>query len=83
MTRAMTSEATILEIPDPRTLADAVLKALKYRVGKDTIVATQHDWLTATIMVVRDRIIDHWMESTKEAYDQKEKRVYYLSASNS
>ncbi|KQV01134.1 maltodextrin phosphorylase [Mesorhizobium sp. Root102] len=81
MTRAMTSEAPQpeLENPDPKTLAAEVLKALKYRVGKDTTVATQYDWLTASIKVVRDRIVDHWMQATKEAYDQQEKRVYYLS----
>ncbi|MBB6408235.1 starch phosphorylase [Mesorhizobium sangaii] len=53
--------------------------ALKYRVGKGTSVATQHDWLTASIKVVRDRIVDHWMQATQEAYAQQEKRVYYLS----
>ncbi|UVK38197.1 glycogen/starch/alpha-glucan phosphorylase [Mesorhizobium sp. AR10] len=79
MTRAMTSEAPILENPDPKTLAEEVLKALKYRVGKGTSVATQHDWLTASIKVVRDRIVDHWMQATQEAYAQQEKRVYYLS----
>lgn len=79
MTRAMTSEAPILDTPDPKTLADEVLMSLKYRVGKDTTVATQYDWLTASIKVVRDRIVDHWMQATKEAYDQQEKRVYYLS----
>ncbi|MBZ9674757.1 glycogen/starch/alpha-glucan phosphorylase [Mesorhizobium sp. ES1-1] len=81
MTRAMTSQAPQpeLEKPDPKTLAAEVLRALKYRVGKDTTVATQYDWLTASIMVVRDRIVDHWMQATKEAYEQQEKRVYYLS----
>ncbi|MCV3210509.1 glycogen/starch/alpha-glucan phosphorylase [Mesorhizobium sp. YC-39] len=79
MTHAMTSEAPILDIPDPKTLADEVLKALKYRVGKGTSVATQYDWLTASIKVVRDRIVDHWMQATQEAYAQQEKRVYYLS----
>ncbi|CCV12520.1 glycogen/starch/alpha-glucan phosphorylase [Mesorhizobium sp. STM 4661] len=79
MTRAMTTEAPILDIPDPKTLADEVLKALKYRVGKGTTVATQYDWLTASIKVVRDRIVDHWMQATQEAYAQQEKRVYYLS----
>ena len=34
---------------------------------------------SASIKVVRDRIIDQWIKSTKEAYDRKEKRVYYLS----
>ncbi|MFD2056949.1 glycogen/starch/alpha-glucan phosphorylase [Mesorhizobium calcicola] len=81
MTRAMISEPLppLLENPDPETLAREVLMALKYRVGKDTTVATQYDWLTASIKVVRDRIVDNWMQATKEAYDQKEKRVYYLS----
>jgi starch phosphorylase len=81
MTRAMTTEAPqpALENPDPKTLAEEVLMSLKYRVGKDTTVATQYDWLTASIKVVRDRIVDHWMQATKEAYDQQEKRVYYLS----
>ncbi|WP_214473485.1 glycogen/starch/alpha-glucan phosphorylase [Mesorhizobium sp. dw_380] len=79
MTHTMTSEAPVLEIPDPKTLADEVLLALKYRVGKGTSVATQYDWLTASIKVVRDRIVDHWMQATQEAYAQQEKRVYYLS----
>ncbi|MER9171530.1 glycogen/starch/alpha-glucan phosphorylase [Mesorhizobium australicum] len=79
MTPAMTIEAPALDNPDPKTLAEEVLMSLKYRVGKDTTVATQYDWLTATIKVVRDRVVDHWMQATKEAYDQQEKRVYYLS----
>jgi len=79
MTSAMTIEAPALDIPDPKTLADEVLMSLKYRVGKDTTVATPYDWLTASIKVVRDRIVDHWIQATKETYDQQEKRVYYLS----
>ncbi|RWC72215.1 glycogen/starch/alpha-glucan phosphorylase [Mesorhizobium sp. M8A.F.Ca.ET.173.01.1.1] len=79
MTSAMTIEAPALDNPDPKTLAEEVLMSLKYRVGKDTTVATQYDWLTASIKVVRDRVVDHWMQATKEAYDQQEKRVYYLS----
>ncbi len=81
MTRVMTAEvpAPLPIDADPATLAGEVLNALKYRLGKDTTVATQYDWLTASIKVVRDRIIDHWISGTKEAYDQKEKRVYYLS----
>ncbi|TJW83550.1 MAG: glycogen phosphorylase, partial [Mesorhizobium sp.] len=79
MTPAMTIEAPILDHPDPKTLAEEVLMSLKYRLGKDTTVATPYDWLTASIKVVRDRVVDHWIQATKEAYDQKEKRVYYLS----
>lgn len=79
MKSAMTIEAPVLDNPDPKTLAEEVLMSLKYRVGKDTTVATPYDWLTASIKVVRDRIVDNWIQATKEAYDQQEKRVYYLS----
>ncbi|TGQ51291.1 glycogen/starch/alpha-glucan phosphorylase [Mesorhizobium sp. M1C.F.Ca.ET.193.01.1.1] len=79
MTSDMTIEAPALDHPDPKTLAEEVLMSLKYRLGKDTTVATPHDWLTASIKVVRDRIVDNWIQATKEAYDQQEKRVYYLS----
>ena len=55
-----------LSKPDPKTLAAEILKSLNYRVGKDAAFATQHDWLTASIKVVRDRIIDHWIEVDQE-----------------
>ena len=64
---------------NPQALAAEILQALKYRLGKDATVATDYDWLTAAIKVVRDRIVDEWISSTKEAYDQSAKRVYYLS----
>ncbi|MGE3306799.1 MAG: glycogen/starch/alpha-glucan phosphorylase [Rhizobiaceae bacterium] len=64
---------------DAKTLASEILKSLTYRVGKDATVATRHDWLAAVSKVVRDRMIERWIEGTKEAYDQGEKRVYYLS----
>ena len=64
----------------PTLLADEVLTALRYRIGKDPSVATSHDWLTAAIQVVRDRVVDRWIEATKQAYDDDAKRVYYLSA---
>jgi len=81
MASAMTTKLprTVLATSDPETLAAEILRALKYRVGKDMTVATPYDWLTAAIQVVRDRIIDQWIRSTKEAYDRREKRVYYLS----
>jgi len=63
----------------PTNLASEILTALRYRIGKDASVATQHDWLAASISVVRDRIIERWIEATKEAYDVEAKRVYYLS----
>ncbi len=78
--------ATANELPRPslhetdtETLAIDILKCLTYRGGKDATVATPYDWLTAAIKVVRDRIIERWIDSTKQAYEQRSKRVYYLS----
>ena len=68
-----------LQSNDPAELAKEVLNCLTYRIGKNTSVATRHDWLNASIQVVRDRVIERWIDSTKSAYDAKAKRVYYLS----
>lgn len=63
----------------PEILAEEIIERLTYRIGKDAKVAKPHDWLTATILVVRDRIIDKWMESTRKVYETGAKRVYYMS----
>ncbi len=70
--------------PKPRSVDTESLKAeivdkLAYGIGKDPIVAQPHDWLAATILVVRDHSIDRWMETTRGAYRTGAKRVYYLS----
>ena len=60
-------------------LKTAIVAKLTYSIGKDPVVARDHDWLAATILAVRDRVIDRWMDSTRDAYDAERKRVYYLS----
>lgn len=70
--------------PEPRAstveaLQAEILERLIYSVGKDPIVARPHDWLRATILAVRDRIMDRWMESSRETWRTSNKRVYYLS----
>ncbi|HTJ56554.1 MAG TPA: glycogen/starch/alpha-glucan phosphorylase [Devosiaceae bacterium] len=70
--------------PEPRgltadVLANAILERLTYSIGKDPIVARPYDWLNATILAVRDRIIDQWMDSSRETWRTSHKRVYYLS----
>jgi len=64
---------------DPAAIRAEILEKLAYSVGKDPIAAKRHDWLTATILALRDRIIDRWMDSTRAAYQAQAKRVYYLS----
>ncbi len=63
----------------PEELANEILEKLTYAMGKDPIVARQYDWLQATILAVRDRIIDIWMESTRTTWRNGDKRVYYFS----
>jgi glycogen phosphorylase len=60
-------------------LRDAVTAKLAYAVGKDTSDASDHDWLIATALAVRDRIVDHWLEATRRADAAQKKQVYYLS----
>ncbi len=64
---------------DPDALAGEIMEKLTYSIGKDAKVATPHDWLTATILVVRDRIIDTWMESTPHHLHEQRQAGYYLS----
>lgn len=64
---------------DPESIRAEILEKLAYSIGKDPVVAKRHDWLNASILALRDRIIDRWMESTRRAYQAKAKRVYYLS----
>jgi starch phosphorylase len=82
----MPQKPIVLDAPTPQKrarTADAlqaeILEKLTYSVGKDAIVARPHDWLRATILAVRDRIIDLWMESSRATWRTSEKRVYYLS----
>jgi glycogen phosphorylase len=69
------------ELPTTTTaeVKSRILAKLTYAIGKDPVVAKRHDWLNATILALRDSIIDRWMESTRAAYKADAKRVYYLS----
>lgn len=64
---------------DPATLKSAILDKLVYSVGKDLERATRHDWFFATALSLRDRIVDHWMQSRQAMAHGQAKRVYYLS----
>lgn len=82
----MPQKPIVLDAPKPQPRARTaeaiqaeILERLTYSVGKDPIVARPHDWLTATILAVRDRVIDQWMESSRETWRTSHKRVYYLS----
>jgi starch phosphorylase len=63
----------------PEALREAVLAKLTYSVGKDPVAASQRDWFLAVAFATRDIIVDRWMHSTRETYQDDRKRVYYLS----
>ena len=76
---SMTTTITTLHVDDAGPLADAIVDTLVHRIGKDAANARPHDWLAATILTVRNDIIERWMASTREAHAAGAKRVYYLS----
>ncbi len=57
----------------------AIIAKLTYEVGKDSESASDRDWLIATVLATRDRIVDPWMETTRKVYADGSRRVYYLS----
>ena len=63
----------------PEGMKNALVNHLIYSVGKDPEHAVPRDWCVALSLAVRDRVVDHWMESTRRTYDRDSKRVYYLS----
>jgi starch phosphorylase len=56
-----------------------ILERLVYSVGKDVEHAVPRDWCVALILAIRDKVVDGWMETTRRIYQQRRKRVYYLS----
>jgi starch phosphorylase len=62
-----------------RPFAERLIDTLLHRIGKDERAAKQHDWLAATILTLRDQVIDQWMVSTRAMHAAGAKRVYYLS----
>ena len=60
-------------------LREAIQTKLAYALGKTRKAATDVDWYHATVLAVRDRVIDTFLNAHAEAKRAKRKRVYYLS----
>src|SRR5450756_90195 len=60
-------------------LRDAIQSKLIYALGKSSESATANDWYQATVLAVRDQVVDIWRETRAETKRLKKKRVYYLS----
>ena len=64
---------------DGASLRDAILRKLTFDLGKSREGARERDWFMATALVVRDQIIERWLEGNRHAYATGRKQVYYLS----
>src|SRR5579863_3838230 len=73
---ATTASTSTEEIEALRRL---VVEKLTYATGRDPMVAGDHDWFVATALALRDRIVDRWLQSTRDDTAANRKRVYYLS----
>jgi starch phosphorylase len=65
--------------PHVAELRDAILNKLTYSCGKTTSNAGPYDWYLATVLAIRDRMVDRWLESEQRTERKHGKRVYYLS----
>lgn len=64
---------------DTDSVKHSLSNGLTYSVGKDTITATNRDRFFAAAYMVRNRLIDRWMETMRSYYINDAKRVYYFS----
>jgi len=64
---------------DPESLRRSVANKLLYTVGKDLAAARERDWRMALSYAVRDRLTTRWMDTTRQQYAERAKRIYYLS----
>ena len=65
--------------PHAAELRDAILNKLTYSCSKTPSNAGPYDWYLATVLAVRDRMVDRWLESEQRTERKHSKRVYYLS----
>src|SRR3990172_7574653 len=64
---------------DTQSFKRSLANRLEYSAGKDVYTATPRDWYHVAAYVVRDRLMERWMETQRTYYREHAKRVYYLS----
>ncbi|TNH03748.1 glycogen/starch/alpha-glucan family phosphorylase [Testudinibacter sp. TR-2022] len=58
---------------------NAIVQKLIFSIGRDPGVASQRDWLNATLLAVRDLVSEGWLKTQRATQSQNCRRVYYLS----
>lgn len=64
---------------DVSALKRAICNKLVYQIAKNPASARAEDWLHAVSYAVRDHLVERWMETIGNDYEQDVKRVFYLS----
>jgi starch phosphorylase len=64
---------------DAESIKHSLANRLEYSAGKDMYTATERDWYNVSAYVVRDRLMERWMETQRTYYRAHAKRIYYLS----
>jgi starch phosphorylase len=60
-------------------LKRSIANKLMYTMGKDAATAQPRDWLHATALAVRDRLVERRIKTERAQSQQDAKRVYYMS----
>ncbi len=64
---------------DVDALKRSIANNLRYRTGRNPLNANRHDWLLATELAVRNRLVERWMSTAEAFYTQPAKNIYYMS----
>jgi starch phosphorylase len=64
---------------DVDSLRDSIVRHLTYSLAKNKHTASDRDWYHCLVLTVRDRLVERYMATTHDFYEQDVKRVYYLS----
>ncbi|PVH29562.1 glycogen/starch/alpha-glucan phosphorylase [Pararhodobacter oceanensis] len=64
---------------DAAALKASISTHLKTSLGKDAAHASTYDWRMSLSLAMRDLVVDPWFAATRDTYEAKAKRVYYLS----
>jgi glucan phosphorylase len=70
---------TAVSAQEVEGLRRLIVEKLTYAAGRDPLVAGDRDWFVAAALALRDRIVDRWLQSTRNDTAKQRKRVYYLS----
>ncbi|MDR0852596.1 MAG: glycogen/starch/alpha-glucan phosphorylase [Clostridiales Family XIII bacterium] len=74
------TESILNEGMDKETIKSEILKKLKRGFGKTLADATKDEIYKSVALTVRDLVVDRWADANRQEFEQRKKRLYYLSA---